>query len=881
MPQFPRLRWFLAVLAIAAIYFLAGKIGLSFASLNPSASVVWPPTGIALAAFLLLGRGVWPGVFVGALLVNATTAGNLASSIGIATGNTIEGVLAAWLVERFANGRRAFETPTDVFRYAGLAGILATLISPTIGVTSLALAGSAPWAAFSRIWITWWLGDVSGVLVLAPFLVLSGTTNWLSWNPRRFAEGALVVILTFVMGQFVFERWPFSYARLGFVCAPPLVWAAFRFEQLGAAGATLVLSAIAIWGTLRGFGPFAGNDREISLIFLQSFMAVLSVSMLAIAASVSQRKRAETMMQRLNSELEERIAERTVQLERAIDELRNEISEHERADEDLKRSQAHLLEAQQIGHVGSWEWNIGEDQIWWSDEMYRIYGFVPTDSISYAKYLEAIHPDDRARVDETIRQAFQNGGPFTFEHRITRVDGEIRNLNCQGRLVCDERGQPLRMFGIGQDITERRRAEEERSILRQEQMARLEAEEANRRKDEFLAILSHELRTPISSITLWSHLLREGALDEPTTRRAIDVIDRNARVQSRLIQDILDIARLDTGKLQIRAEEVRLPEVIAAAMDSVQPHAEERTVRMESVIEHGLPTVTGDPDRLQQIVSNLLSNAIKFTPAEGKVEARLRQVGSKVEIAVADDGPGIDPQFLPHIFDPFRQDDSSTTRRHGGLGLGLAIVQRLVALHGGSVSAENRTDRSGSIFRVRLAAIVSSDGNGSAPEATPVVNQVVRAVRKLEGIRVLLVDDENDAGEVLSTALASYGANVVVCTSAADGMRALARRPFDVLISDIAMPEEDGFTFMKRVRLMGSPEVALIPAIALTAYATDDYVNRTLEAGFQIHVAKPVEAEQIAHIVSRLASGVLSPGNGSTSSGTGTSAGRAAPAASA
>jgi PAS domain S-box-containing protein len=863
----PGARWFFVVLGLALAYVVAGRIGLQFTSLKPGVSVVWPPTGLALAALLVFGLRTWPGVFIGAWVLGLQTTGSIPGSFAVAAGATIEALLGAWFVERFANGRFAFRTPDGVFAFAVLAGVLATLVGATVSTLGLTAAGWIEPAALREAWLTWWMGDLTGALILGPPMIMLSQPLEVRWDRRRVIEAAVLTVVGLVATQAVFGNWPFSLARLGFLCAPPLLWAAFRFGRRGASLGVVFLSAYAIASTLEERGPFAVPGGPVFLLPLQVFLAVLSVTTLAIAATVSGRRMAEASVRALNDELEERIAERTAQLEAAVQQLRGEIAERVHAEEERRTGEARLLEAQRIGHIGSWEWNVAADALWWSDEMYRIYGVDAGAPLTYEVFLGAVHPEDRERVDGILKRAFKDGGPFGFEHRIIRPDGEVRTVYSQGRLVCDERGEPLRMLGTGQDITERKRADDERSTLHHEQLLRQEAEEANRRKDEFLAILSHELRTPISSITLWAHLLREGALDEPTTRRAVDVIDRNARIQGRLISDILDIARLDTGKLNLNAQPVRIPEAIEAAIDAVRPLAEERGVTVTARMEPALPEVAGDADRLQQVVWNLLANAVKFAPSGGgAVEVRAATDGDEVEIEVWDDGPGIDPEFLPYIFDPFRQDDSSTTRRHGGLGLGLAIVKRLVDLHHGTVAARNRIDGSGSVFSIRLPAMAPeadmlAAGNGSAKAGVPAL-RTIGGLRtgppRLSGIQVLVVDDEVDARDVLSTALTAYGADVMTCSSAAEALDAIEEHPFDVLVSDIAMPEEDGCTFISRVRSLGGSGAA-IPAVALTAFASDDYVNRALEAGFQAHVAKPVEADEIATIVARLASGVLSP----------------------
>jgi PAS domain S-box-containing protein len=364
--------------------------------------------------------------------------------------------------------------------------------------------------------------------------------------------------------------------------------------------------------------------------------------------------------------------------------------------------QARLLEAQRLAHVGSWEWDIGSNTVWWSEELYRIYG-VPSFGATYESFLERLLPEDRETVDATVRRAFDTAEPFVFEHRIVRPDGEIRVLSARGEVVTDAGGRPIRMLGTGQDITERRRAEEERAQLLLEQHGRREAEEASRLKDQFLATLSHELRTPLNAVLGWAQMLMRQQLDPEKARKAIEAIYRNATAQSQLVSDILDVSRINSGLLRLDLELLDLTHVIEGAIDTVRAAAEQKTLVFETTVDPAVPAVYGDRNRLRQVVWNLLANAVKFTPSGGGVHVRLTSEAGQAVIAVEDDGPGIDEAFLPYLFQVFRQADDSVTREHAGLGLGLAIARHIVELHGGTVSAANRRP-GGAVFTVRLPA---------------------------------------------------------------------------------------------------------------------------------------------------------------------------------
>ncbi len=391
-------------------------------------------------------------------------------------------------------------------------------------------------------------------------------------------------------------------------------------------------------------------------------------------------------------------------------------------------------------------------------------------------------------------------------------------------------------------------------LFERESRARAVAEDANRMKDEFLATVSHELRTPLTSMLGWTYMLRESDLDEATRTRAVDTIERNARLQSQIVDDILDVSRIITGKLVMDAQPVDLTHVIETAIHAVQPAAEAKEIRIEKQLEGGPHLVSGDANRLQQVLWNLFSNAVKFTPRGGTITIQMRLINSHVEIKVTDTGLGISKEFLPYVFDRFRQADSSTTRKYGGLGLGLAIVRHLVELHGGMVRADSPGEELGATFTVTLPLVATRQLIEQEPAYQNMALEKNHEL--LKGLRILVVDDEEDAREMLKLMLERSAATVETSASAREAMAAIERERPDVLISDIGMPEEDGYDLIRNVRQRESTRASgYLPAIAVTAYARQEDRERSLAQGFQAFLTKPVEPAELISVISRVASG--------------------------
>jgi signal transduction histidine kinase/CheY-like chemotaxis protein len=393
-------------------------------------------------------------------------------------------------------------------------------------------------------------------------------------------------------------------------------------------------------------------------------------------------------------------------------------------------------------------------------------------------------------------------------------------------------------------------------ILKSEHAAREEAESANRAKDEFLATVSHELRTPLNAILGWAHMLRANKLDPTTRSRALETIERNAKSQAQLIEDILDVSRIVTGKLRLEVRPVELAAVVESAIDAVRPAADAREIRIEMNLDPRAGPVSGDPNRLQQIVWNLAANAVKFTTKGGRVQVRLERVNSRVEITVCDTGQGISADFMPFVFDRFRQADATSTRRFGGLGLGLAIARHLTEMHGGTIQADSPGEGLGATFIVRLPLIATRVERRDPERIQPTAGGIasIQSSPRLEGVNVLVVDDERDTREMLSIMIGQLGAEVRACASSKEAMNLLADWRPDVIVSDIEMPDEDGYELIRKVRRSETDRgVSHVPAVALTAYGRVEDRLRALAAGYQTHIAKPAEPAELAMVIASLA----------------------------
>jgi signal transduction histidine kinase/integral membrane sensor domain MASE1/CheY-like chemotaxis protein len=836
---------------VAAAYFIGAKIGLSLAFVNASVSPVWPPTGIAIAALLWFGYRTTPGVVLGALLANyLLTDLPLIPSTAIAMGNSLEALTAVYLLRRFTESRNPFNRAFEVLKFVVFAALISTAVAATIGNLSLCLSGHEQWSEFRRLWLTWWSGDAVGALLVTPLIL-----SWMErpverWRVVRWVEFALLMTLMTLLCITVYTTVflePGAARPYGHATIPLLVWAAFRFGPRGVSTALIPFTAISIWGTVHKLGAFAQYPLNEGLIFLQAYLADVAITTLSLAAIVTERKMSGRHLS--GSLAVTRILAESPALDDAVPRIIQRI-------------------------CNTFEWEVGA--MWKLDEgadVLKCFKFWPsqgsaspfetmTRGFTFERGVglpgriwerlcpmwipdvaaDSNFPRSAAASAEQLHAAFafpiMSGEKFLglmefFSHEIREPDGAL-----------------LAAFsGIGSQIgqfLERKGVEEDREqLLTREQSARSDAEEANRLKDEFLATLSHELRTPLTAMLGWLTMLRGGRLDGETSTRALETVERNAQAQAQLIEDLVDVSRIAGGKLKLEIEPVDMVTVIAAAIDIVRPAANARGVLIEVSADADVGPVAADPARLQQIIWNILSNAVKFTPRDGRVTISLRRFESFAEVEVRDTGIGIDADFLPRVFERFRQAESALIRSHRGLGLGLAIVRHLTELHGGTVSAASDGEGKGSAFvlRVPLAAMRTALARN--------IKTAAKGDSKLTGLRVLLVEDEADARELLTLTLKISGAEVQAVDSAKQALLDLHSFKPDVLLSDIGLPIESGYDLIAKVRALPTAN-SRIPAVALTAFASEKDRQRALASGFQVHLSKPVDPQILIEAIGQL-----------------------------
>ena len=526
-----------------------------------------------------------------------------------------------------------------------------------------------------------------------------------------------------------------------------------------------------------------------------------------------------------------------------------DITKRKRAEEDALEAHQRLTFHVENSPVAVIEWDSDFRVSRWSAAAERIFGWKPEEVIG--KHVSEWHfvfdEDVDAVAQATNRQRVGAELQGVQRNRNYTKAGSVLHCEWYNSVLHDDAGLIVSVLSLVLDVTARKVAEEERSaLLMRERDLRKHAEEADRLKDEFLATLSHELRTPLTSILGWASLVRNGEVEGPNVDRALETIERNARSQARLIDDLLDVSRIITGNLRLDLRPIDLAPIVDAAIDGLRPTAGAKQIQLHSHSDTKGCLVRGDPNRLRQIIWNLLLNAIKFTPRAGSVTVRLKCVEPLAQLIVSDTGEGISAEFLPYAFDRFRQAEGSMSRRQGGLGLGLAVVRHLVELHGGNVRAESGGEGQGSTFTVDLPlAVERRDPARAEDRKREIERRKGERLARLDGLRVLLVEDDDDSRWLLGTMLKRQGAAVTSTSSSLEALNAFEAGPPDVVISDLGMPEENGLELMRKLRMFPAGRGGLVPAIALTGYATPKDRERALAAGYQLHLAKPVEASEL------------------------------------
>ena len=804
-----------AVAAAAAVsYVAAARLGFNAAFVAEQVTSVWAPTGIAQATLLLWGIRLWPAIWIAAFTANALTNVSLLTAAGIACGNTLEAVVAAFVLSRLPGFDPAFKRTRDVVAFVLVAVAASPIVSASIGVTLLCVENVAAWSQYGRLWREWWLGDALGALIVGPAILTAVRRPRLSVRPVA-AETVALVLLTVVITSLVTGRFLPTFldsAPPPLIIFPMVILAAVRLGQPATALVILGAAAVLVWNTMAGYRLLNAATVEQGLFVVHMVMAVLAGSGLLLAAATTERRMLET------SRVDEQTRTRAI-LETALDAI---------------------ISMDHNGRIV--EFNPAAERMFGyprSDAIGRELGglIVPAALRSQHRtglknYLERGHgPFIDRRVETYAVRA--NGQEFPVEISITRVPTN-----------------PPMFTGFVRDVTDRVEAEQQRrALLHAELNARRVAESANHAKDEFLATLSHELRTPLNAIVGWTRMLLDGILDEQSARRALTIIDRNAQAQTKLVTDLLDVSRIITGKLSLNLRPVDLASVVGAALDTVRPAAEVKHIRLASTLTGSAHVMIGDFERLQQVVWNLLSNAIKFTPEQGVVEIQLSAPGNgKLRVTVTDSGIGITPDVLDHIFDRFWQADGSPTRQHGGLGLGLAIVRSVVDQHGGTVRAESAGLGKGTRFVVELPEL-SHPSVAPAPD-TDAWQRRATDNRPLAGCRILVVEDEADSRVLMASALTHCGAEVRESATAAAALAAVNDTVPDVVLADIGLPGKDGYALLNEIRAIDRGRY--VPVAAVTAYARPEDREKALAAGFDAHLSKPAELRTVIETVLRL-----------------------------
>jgi PAS domain S-box-containing protein len=791
----------LTAAAFALAYFVGGEFGYAL-SLGPSVGgTFWPPAGISLAFFLATPRRAWPFLLIAGVAANFVSDllhdQTLPAAVSFAATNLSEPLLGAVLLQRLLKFVQ-FTRVIDVVALALIVVFVSAPLAAAIGALAAERFTQNP-PGFVAGWTTWWVGDAVGALVLAPavFRLITGWRRAGAVPARRWLEAAAFIFVLIATTEIVFSAPPPSLA-MPFLVFPVVLWGSLRLGPIGVGAGLCLVVWLTTHDTIDGLGPFGSDALSPGqqLIALQIYIGVMALSFYGMGLLWEERSRTAALLKAAHSGLAARY--------RRI----------------VEQSPLAILAIEPGGVVR--EVNPAWRRLWARD---------PNEVVN--------RPWEDLQLRPFLSRAFA-GEIVELPERELGDGSEPRRLRGFAYPVKDELGRVAEVVLIERDITDEVAAERQREqLLQAERFARGEAERASRLKDEFLATLSHELRTPLNAIVGWSHILRRTARD-PALMQAVDTIERNALAQAKLIDDLLDMSRIMAGKIGLTFTRFKLGPVVAAAASALRPVADEKGVILAADLESDT-WVLGDAARIQQVVANLLSNGVKFTPPGGRVELHVAENGPQVRLVVRDTGRGIPPEFLPSMFERFRQADSSITRRHGGLGLGLSIAKQIVELHGGTIAAESPGPDGGSTFIVTLPI-----AQGGAAEA---VGGEAPQGLDLRDVSALVVDDEPDARELLRRLLTEYGCDVTVAGSAEEALHALATESYDLLLTDIGMPGIDGYELLRR---MHEQTTARPAAVAVTAFARPEDRDRALAAGFSDHLAKPVTPARLVRTIAGL-----------------------------
>lgn len=780
------------VTVLAAIYVLFARLGLGIQPVNAFATLVWAPTGIALASLLLFGNRFWPAIFAGAVVANVWTGAPLLVALGIGAGNTLEALAGAYALRRIPGFRPSLDRLQDVLGLVVFGAVLSPIVSATMGVGSLLAGGLVTPDRFFVTWRTWWLGDAIGDLVVAPLLLTWRPARGAALMRARWLEAVALLLLLALASLFIFE---WSKGLMAALLSPLFVWAALRFGERGSARATFVVSVVAIWATARGHGPFVRETIPQALFDLQAFMALTAVTFLVLGAVISERRRAD--------------------------------AERRRAEEAIRISEAHYRTVTEAVDHFLWINDSEGRTTYVNPKVAEIVG--PLDLDNPAPVTAKIHPDDLEEALEIRGRAVAAGEPYRAEYRVRMKNGQYHWILARVVPVKDESGRIHSWIGSAADIHELKTA------VAEARQAKEEAESANQAKDQFLAALSHELRTPLTPVLALSSALEESPDLPARARGQIEIVRRNAELEARLIDDLLDLTRIVRGKLDLERQPIELASALDDALEICRREAIAKGVVLERDEAGRGKFVNADPARLRQVFWNLLENAIKFTPSGGRILLReVEPSPGRIAIEVADTGIGIEPSQIPRIFQPFEQ----AGERSGGLGLGLAISSALVNAHGGSLTATSEGRGRGATFRVELSLC------GAAP--VPRADRVRSGGLPAETRRVLLVEDHADTLRAAEDLLVELSCVVESVGTVEEALAAARSKPFDLVISDIGLADGSGLDLMRTLR-----ERHGLTGIAVSGYGMEKDRRLSREAGFVEHLVKPITFQRLAGAIER------------------------------
>jgi PAS domain S-box-containing protein len=819
------LRTPMLLLGVAIAYFALAKLGLLVAQVHPSATAIWPPAGFALAAFLLFGKRVWPAIFLGAFLANSTTAGTVWTSLGIACGNTLEALTAWWLLTRYSAGPETFGTPRGVVRFAVISIFASAPISATVGVSSLALGGFADAASYLTIWTTWWVGDIAGILVLCPALVLWYRTlseRTELWSP---AEAFSAMILSAVIGLAAFAPVvePLSpRSAIAFLAVVPLLWASLRLGTTITSTIGVILAGLAVWGTLHGQGPFGSGSLNDALLNLLSFMISVSVPSLALSAELDRRRRRQRIA-------EETIQERTVALGQASETIRRQSSEREATQQRLLEQAIHLREAQRQANLGSWSWDVAANRVSWSDQLYAIYGVSPEQhEPSVDTYLSLVHEEDREKVSASIEQVLQSGHVYQTEERIVRPNGEIRHLRTSGEVLRDESGNAVRMIGICVDITGEREAAAKLENAQQELLHSQKLEALGK----LTGGVAHDFNNLLMVVSASSEFLRRRISDDKLVPK-LDAIKIAVQRGTALTRQLLTFSRqqvLNPVPLDLRSHLPRLSELLRSGLRG------DITLSMDAAPDLWL--VNADSAQLELTILNLATNARDAMPAGGTFKVTARNVeltgqihnlrGSFVALAFEDSGTGIQRDHIRRIFEPF----FSTKEIGAGTGLGLSQAYGFAQVSGGAITVSSEPGRT--TFTLYLPRSLELKEHQEAVDVPVTMKSAGRA---------LVVEDNTEVARAAAGMLTELGYLVDIV---GDADQALDRIrdcvALDLVLTDVIMPGSVNGIELASMLREARPAV---PVVIMSGY----FESESLETERFTVLQKPFDAVALVNAI--------------------------------